>query len=166
MIEIGIIVKIFGLKGECKVKSMTDFVEQRFKKGSQVYVHYLNEWKPLKVEGFRIHQGMVLVKFDGHDSIESVEQYTGCKIGVLKEQLHDLKQGEYYFFELKGCRVLDEAAQEIGIVSRVEENPIHNHLRVLKNDGTSSLVPFIPNFILSVNLDKKEIVIKNMVGLL
>lgn len=165
MIRIGTIVNTFGIKGECKVKAHTDFIDERFKKGSKVYIQFNEESIPVIIAQVKEHKGMLLIQFEDWMNINDVEKYKGCDIQIRKEQQHALKQGEFYFYELKDMLVYDQNNNKIGIVEQVEESHAHNNLRVLKEDGTTCLIPFIPAFINQVDKNKKEIVVNVIEGL-
>ena len=67
--RIGKIVNTHGLRGELKVKTSTDFIDERFEKGATVYVEENNKMVPLEVLKMRIHKGMVLATFKGLEEI-------------------------------------------------------------------------------------------------
>lgn len=166
MIKIGTIVNTFGIKGECKVKAHTDFIFERFKKGAKVYIQFEAETLPVTIAQVKEHKGMLLIQFDKWNNINDVEKYKGCEILISKDQQHALKKGEFYFYELEGMIVFDQKYNKIGIVKQVEESHAHNNLRVIKEDGNSCLIPFIPAFIMGVDKEKKEITVNVIEGLL
>ena len=163
-ILIGKVVNTFGIKGELKIESYTDFVSERFKKGSKVYLG--EEHLPFTVLNCRSHKGYLLVSFVDHEDINLVEKYKTCNVYKAKEDIHKLKEGEYYFSELKDLDVYVEN-EKVGKVLRVEEGVTHNNLRIRKDeDGKEYLVPFLPVFYEKVDLEEKRIDIVKMEGLL
>ncbi len=164
-IKIGVLVNTHGLKGEVKIKPMTDFPEQRFQKKATIYVSYQNEMIEVRIKSVREHKGMLLVVFEGYEDINLVEQWKTSTLYISKQQLHTLEEDEAYFFELKGCIVKDEAGEELGSVVEVLDTPAHAILRVQKDD-ISFLVPYVQAFITSFDKDKQEIVIHKMEGLI
>lgn len=164
MMLIGVIVNTFGIRGEMKVKSYTDFVDERFGQGKIVYVQFEDEMIPMKIQQCKEHKGMLLLQFEGKNNINDIEKYKSCELYVDKGDLHKLEDG-YYFFELKDMVVIDENDQTIGKVLQVEESLAHNLLRIQKVDGTTCLVPFVPAFILNVDKLKKIIRIRVIEGL-
>lgn len=164
-IKIGVVVNTHGLKGEVKIKPMTDFPEQRFQKKAIIYVSYQNEMIEVCIKSVRAHKGMLLVVFEGYEDINLVEQWKTSIVYISKDQVHTLEDDEAYFFELKGCKVDDETGEELGVVVEVLDTPAHAILRVEKDDN-SFLVPYVKAFIKSYNKEKHEIVIHKMEGLL
>ncbi len=164
-IKIGALIKPFGLKGEMKVFNMSDFAEERYRKLNTVYIKLNEEMLPLKVASFRMHKDAPLVSFVGYQDINLVEKLSKCEIFVKKEELPPLKNGEFYIFQIKGLRVVDEVGQEIGVVTQVEPTGKNNVIRV-KTAEKEVLIPYVPAFIKNVDLDKQEIIVHVIEGLL
>ena len=163
-VVIGKIVNTFGIKGELKVYSYTDFVKERFKKGSKVYLS--EKYLPFEVNSCREHKGFLLVSFKDHEDINLVEKYKNMLIYKAKEDIKPLKKGEYYFSDLRDLEVYVEG-EKIGRVKIVEEGIRSNNLRIVKYaDEKEYLVPFLEVFIEKVDLENKRIDIVKMEGLL
>ncbi len=166
-VVIGKIINIRGLKGELKVKNYSDFAKQRYKKGSKVI--FLNENNGQSKE-FVIKEHHEVAPFDfimveGIDSVDVANLYRDWIIQVPTEELPSLDSDSYYFYQLENCQVFDEQHQLIGTVSQIEGNPAQNYLRI-KTYNKDVLVPFVKAFIKKVDIEKKEITIQKMEGLL
>lgn len=164
-IKIGQITKPFGLKGELKVFSYTDFIEERYKKNNDVIIKYNQEYITLTIESYKLHKNLINVKFKGLDDINLVEKYSGCDILIERSNLHKLNKGEYYTFELENLKVYDTNNNYLGILVKVEQGVTHNNFRI-KNDNTSFLVPNIPVFIKEIDIENKKVIINLMEGLI
>lgn len=163
-VVIGKILNTFGIKGELKADAYTDFVEERFKKDSTVYIG--EEHVPFVMRSYRMHKGFYLLSFKDVDDINLVEKYKGMLLYKAKSDIHKLKEGEYYFSDLKDLDVYVDD-KKIGKVLQVEEGIAVNNLRILKDeDRKQYLVPFLPVFIRNVDLDEKRIDVIQMEGLL
>ncbi|MDD6468054.1 MAG: ribosome maturation factor RimM [Erysipelotrichaceae bacterium] len=163
-IIVGEVINTFGIKGELKVHSLSDFNEIRFQVGNRLFVAYKNNMVEEIIHSYRIHKGNVLISFDEKENINDIEKYVGCELYVSSEDLHELEDGEYYFKDLVGCKVKinDEI---VGEVIEVMDMPANAVLRVQLQDRTV-LVPFVESFIPVVDLDKKLIVVNAIEGLL
>lgn len=149
---VGQIVNTHGIKGELKVKSSTDFIEERFKKGSHIYIGVDNQKKDMKVLSYRIHKGHVLLTFQGYQDINMVEQYKGCYLYADKN-LDLLDDGEYYIGDLIGCEVYNYG-EFIGIVKEVR---LYDHHDVLSVEGKEKiLIPYVEALLRMKILIKKE----------
>ncbi|MCI5774342.1 MAG: ribosome maturation factor RimM [Erysipelotrichaceae bacterium] len=165
-IKIGTIVNTFGIKGELKIKSYTDFEEERFAIGNTVYVLFEQQYLPFIVGNYRYHKQNGLLSFAKMADINLVEKYKGCDLFITNDSLHQLAPGEYYFFQLKDLQVYDMDNKHIGKVLQVEEGLAHNNLRIELLDGKKCMVPYVKAFIHKVDLDRQKIWIKTIEGLL
>ncbi len=161
-IRIGKIINTFGIKGELKVESHTDFIEKRYKKGSLVYLG--EKHMPLVVSGYKIHKGFIIVLFEKYEDINLVLNFKNQFLYKAEEDIETLKEGEYYFKDLRDLNVFVEN-KKVGKVIRVEEGVTYNFLRIKKGDE-EVLVPNIKAFVLNVDLLNKRIDITKMEGLL
>lgn len=161
-VKIGKIVNTFGIKGELKVESYTDFADIRFKKDSIVYIG--EEKLPFVMKNHKNHKGFLLIQFKDNEDINLVEKYKNMYVYKNQEDIHELKKGEYYFSELKNLDVYVEG-KLIGRVLRVEEGISSNYLRIIVNEK-EKLVPFLPTFIENVDKENSRIDIKKIEGLL
>lgn len=162
-ILIGKIINTHGIKGEMKVEAYTDFIEERFKKNSTIYI--TEKYLPFKVKTYRLHKGNILLTLIDHEDINLIEKYKGQNIYKAKEDIKPLKKGEYYFRDIKGLDVyIDDKL--VGKVIDMEEGTRANLMRIEKLDKNISLVPFMPQYVLNVDLENKRIDIINLEGLI
>lgn len=162
---IGKLIKPFGLKGEMKLEVYTDFIEERFAKGSSVFFYDGKDYLKFIVSTTRMHKGQLLVSFKGYEDINLIEKYRGLSVYKSKDDIKPLNEGEYYFDDLVNLELFDED-KRLGKVLKVEEGIKYNFLRVLKSDETTALVPFIERFIKEVDLKERKIYINHIEGLL
>lgn len=168
LFNVGKIVNTHGIKGELKVISQTDFPELRFSKGSELILLDPEGKQRLNVtvEGAREHKGLFYVRFKGWNDINQVEKYKGWSVKVDEAQLAELDEGEYYFHEIIGCRVVTREGQELGTVAEIL-TPGANHVWVVKRPkGKDILIPVIDEVIADVNVAAKLITIEPMEGLI
>lgn len=164
---LGIIINSFGIDGTIKIKSTTTNGELRYKKGNIVNLYNPKDETFSEVEVFSYrHQGLFdFVKFVEINSKEEVDNLKGIEIWVKKDQ-KDLQDGYYFYSDLKKMDVYDENGHYLGKVIEVEEYPAQITLRVKKEDGKTFFVPFIKEFIKSVDLNTSSITIKLIEGML
>ncbi|NLW15952.1 MAG: ribosome maturation factor RimM [Erysipelothrix sp.] len=162
-IKIGIVQKPFGIRGEVKIKPTTDFAEDRYKVGNTIELVLNDVTNTYKIESLRHHQGSLLVKFVGLDSLNDVEFFHRAIIQIERDAMHELDEGEYYFVDLVGCDVICDDIN-LGKVTEVMDLPAHPVLRV-KSDDEDKLIPFVDPFIKDVSMDTKTITINFMEGL-
>lgn len=166
-LSLGKIVDSFGIDGTVKIYSTTSFASKRYQAGKKVFIVNPQDLSMQEVEvvSFR-HSGFFdFVKFNELKTPEEVKLLKGREIQVIKDN-KDLNKGEYFYSDLRGCKVVDEQNNELGIVKEVEEFPAQVTLRVKRNGKQDFFVPFIKEFIKDVEIDDKIIKIKVIEGLL
>ena len=107
--NVGKIVNTQGLQGELRVLSVTDFSEERFKKGSKLSIFDDKNQFVMEVEiaSHRKQKNFDIVKFKGLYHINDVEKYKGCSLKVAEEDLADLEEDEFYYHEIIGLDVYE-----------------------------------------------------------
>src|SRR5699024_1463357 len=157
MFIVGEIVNTHGLKGEVKVKRITDF-EERFHVGSTVYIKRGSlDFIPLKVDGFRKHQQFDMLHFEGYDTIESVATIKGKQLFIKEEQLTELLPGEYYYHEIIGCKMYTVDNDYIGEIEAIL-SPGANDVWVVKDvEGKEILIPYIDDVVKKIDVDQKQV---------
>lgn len=163
-INVGIIVNTHGLRGEVKIKLLSDFPHLRFAKGAQVYMEYAKEEKELIVAGARVNKDMLIVRFEGCDDINIVEPWKGAVLYIYEDQLQDLDEDEAYFYEMKDARVYDMKETYLGVVNEIIETGANVVLRV--SDGEKQmLIPFVKAFVKEFDRKEKIMHVEVMEGL-
>lgn len=151
-IKIGKIVNTFGIKGELKIQTDSDFIEERFSIGSHIYLKERNNYKEYKITSFRYLKGNVVITINDMKDINLVSGLIGYDVYASSDDEISLDEGEFYIDDLIGMKVYDNDKKYIGIVNDVIILPSANDiLEINKEDGTKELVPFIDEFILDID---------------
>lgn len=156
MICIGKIVNTHGLKGEVKIISDFKYKNLVFKKN---FVFHVNNEK-LIVKSYRKHKMFDMVTFDLIDDINNVLKYKGKDIYINRE---DIKEKIILNEDYIGLEVYSD--RYIGIVEEIMKNPAHDIL-VVNNNGKINLIPNVEEFVKSVDVDNKKIIINEIEGLI
>lgn len=162
LIHIATIGKSVGFRGDLKLHLFTDFSEQ-FKKNSSFFVS-----KDLSLTIERIDLARSLVKFIGYDSELEAKKLTNKDLFTTLERTRSeckLADGEHFWFDLIGCKVLEDG-EVLGEVVEVERINATNYLHIktdeaLLKDKTAKLflIPKITPFVVGVDLDAKTITV-------
>lgn len=155
-----------GIRGELKVKAITDFADERFAKGATVYRLADGKYHPETVEKARVHKGMWLITFKGVTNINEVEAYKGEELFVAENDRESLSDGEYYYSDIIDCTVLDESGQIIGTVKEIMETGANDVWIVKRPKGPDALIPVIADVVKDVNVVDQTITIDVLEGLL
>lgn len=161
---VGKIVTTHGIKGEVKVKVETDD-DSRFDVNNHLYVgiddKHINE--QIVIDSSRYQKDMILLSFNNIKNINDVQKYVGLSLFVDIDEVRE--DGEIYYDDLIDSKVFVNG-EEVGEVIDVMEVPQGEILRIKKKNGKIALVPFVDEFIENVDIDKKEIIINPIEGLL
>ncbi|TFJ94643.1 ribosome maturation factor RimM [Lentibacillus salicampi] len=166
MFNVGKIVNTHGVKGEVKVKRMTDF-DDRFESGNTLFLEKGNgELPALEIDGHRIHKGFDLVHFEGYDNINDVEYFKGFYLKIGEDQLTELEENAYYYHEIIGSSAYLTSGEKLGIIKEIW-SPGANDVWVVKREkGNDVLVPYIADVVTEVDVSARKVVIEPMEGLL
>ena len=166
--KVGKIVNTHGIKGEVRVISSTDFPEERYKKGSTLYIFKKSSNEPVEVtvQSSRQHKNFYLLTFEGHDTIESVESYKEGVLKISEEQMGSLDEGEYYYHEIIGCTVRTADGAEFGVVKEILSPGANDVWVISGKNGKEVLIPYIDDVVKEIDVDAKMISIDPMEGLL
>lgn len=167
-VRLGQVSKTFGLEGQVRVFSLTDFASERFKVGMKVSLleEKTNERKDFTIRSFRDSGDSYFLGFKEIPTIDEAEKIIGDYVEVDKATA-PLPKGYYRLQDLKGCTVLDGSKKVLGKVSDILSYAPTKTLVVAREGKKPFYVPFVKDeFILSVDIAKKEITIKVMDGLL
>ncbi len=166
-LKIGKLIKTYGLNGHIKMYVTTDFLNQRLKKNSTVYLfdEKSNEHTEIEVSNHKPQDSTIeIVKFKGVDFIDQAEKLIGKEVHVIKDEKF-LPKDTYYFVDLVGLDVVDEDNKQIGKVIKIMNYTNNISLRI-KTNNKEILVPFNKFFIKEVSLENKKITIHVIEGLL
>lgn len=163
-IKIGKIVGTHGLKGEVKIRSSSDFSEERFKKGNFLIVRYQENDIELEIVSSRVHKSNYLISFKDNQDINLVEKFNGSFVYGFKDK-ELLDDDEYFYDDLIGLEVSSTDGKMIGAVTSIYDNGRHDILNIDHN-GKNVAIPYVDAFIKSVDMDNKVITVELIKGLI
>ena len=162
---VGKIVNTCGLKGEVKVINSSSFVNERYKKTSVLTV--INDSKNIcekvTVSGFRTNNKFIYLKFKEINSIEEAERFKESELVIDGDNLERIDEDTFYHYELLNMKVY-YGGNVLGIITEIYDNGAQDLIRV-QSDEINVLVPFLDEFIESIDVENKTIHLKNLGGL-
>lgn len=164
LIAIARIAKPRGLKGELTADVLTDFRERFDDLETVVAVLPNRDRRELHLESFRFQNDRILLKFAGVDNIETADELRNAEICVSEAEAVELDEGEFFDWELTGCRVETLGGESLGEVSEVMRT---GGTEVLVVTGEREyLIPFAESICVEVDIPNKRIQIDPPDGLL
>ena len=112
------------------------------------------------------HLSEVRLRLEGVSRREDVQPLIGLLVTASPDLLPELPEGEFYWYELVGCRVESAQGEDVGIVREIWETGAHDVLLVEDPDGVRRLVPTAEALLEKIDLDARQIVVADVPGLL
>ena len=113
---------------------------------------------PLTVEEVWEHQGRLVVKFRGVDSISDADRLRGQELRIPRERRLPAPEGAYHFADLIGCRMESRATGEfVGVVEGWMETGGPVIITVRSPEDEEILVPFARSIFQEVDTEARRI---------
>jgi 16S rRNA processing protein RimM len=161
-IVIGKIVGPFGIVGEVKVLVLTDFPE-RFAAGGLIRMRSADgKTRTVRIARSREQRPGFVLKLDGIDTRSDAEALRNTEFVIAPEEVAELDEGSFYVFDLIGLKVTSEDGRECGEVTEVLQGGAND----VYVTSTGLLIPALKHVVSKIDLDKREMIIRPVPGLL
>lgn len=165
MAVVGRIARAHGNKGQVIVNPETDFPDQRFQPGAELFVQRAGRLQRVTVASMRMHQGRPVIALDGVTTMNDAEAMAGVELRIPRETLASLPPGMYYHHDLVGCRVETTEGVLVGEVAAVDSAAGVARLSI-RAGGREILVPLATDICRTIDIAQKRIVVDPPEGLL
>ncbi len=129
LLVLGKIVSVHGIRGEVKVYSFTDPIDNLLD-----YRHWTlrrgDEVRQVELANGRLQGNVLVAKLAGLDDREVARTYADFEICVPRSELPALEEGEFYWHQLVGLKVVDQTGQLLGKVDHLFETGANDVLVV------------------------------------
>ena len=165
--QVGVIASTHGLSGEVNVFPTTED-PSRFKKLKEVTLHTnRGEELELHVQSARFFKKFVIVKFKEFNNINEVEKFRGCELTIARKDALKLEPGEFYCADLIGLDIVDEDGNTLGKVSDIIQTGANDVYEMTSENREDKVyIPAIKDCVKEINIEKGQIIIHVMDGLL
>jgi 16S rRNA processing protein RimM len=158
LVAVAKVAKPRGVKGEVACELLTDFPERFDRLGELVAVFPGGERRRLKLEGHWLHGDRVVLKLGGFDSPEEASALAGCELAVPESEAVELEEGEFYDWQLEGCRVETVGGVSVGTVREVLHTGGEAPVLVIRDEAErENLVPLAESICVEIDVDAKVI---------
>ncbi len=141
---------------------LTDSVD-RFEELESVVLDGVQS-RRVAVESVRVHKNQLIMKLSTIESRNDAEAAVGSYLSVTRAELISLPDDTLFQFEIIGMKVVTEAGEELGQVTRVVEMPANDIWRV---EGKHAFdLPATGNIVVAVDKEARTITIRIIEGLL
>lgn len=150
VVPVGTVGRAHGVRGWVRVRSDMDPPEDLIRYDTWL-VERGGAWRPVKVRSARPHGTALVAHFDGVDDRDAATALAGTGLGLPRDALPALEDGQYYWADLIGLDVVDESGRSLGTVRELIETGA-NDVMVIRpclsdaSDGARAvdrIVPFL-----------------------
>jgi len=154
MIVLGRIAAPFGVKGWLKIQPFGDD-PHLWGKMSHWWLAPepetpVGQWTQVALRGCQTHGKGLIVCLEGIADRSAAEPFSGWYVAAPRESLPRTEENEYYWGDLVGMAVRDEAGGLLGEVAGLLSTGAHDVLQVRDGD-TEHLIPFVAAYVLDVD---------------
>jgi 16S rRNA processing protein RimM len=165
MALVGTIARAHGIRGQVIVNPETDFPDERFQPGAELFVQRAGRIDALTVTTARFQNGRPVIGIAGVETMNDAETLAGLELRVPVDRLAALPAGTFYRHDLVGCRVEMRDGRPVGVVREVEGTLAGSRL-VVDGPGGEVLIPLVAAIVTQVDPAAKRIVIDPPEGLI
>ena len=167
-VKIARIVNTFGVRGQIKVISETDFPEERFKVGQKLKV--LKDDKVLEdltVSSSHLNKGTYIIGFEEYDNINYIEHFKGGWLAIDADQQQELPDNEFYQHDILGLTIKTTDGRDLGTVKEILALGSNDVWVIKRREAKKKdvLLPYIEDVVKEVNLETGEVLVELMEGL-
>jgi 16S rRNA processing protein RimM len=166
LVAVGEVLRPYGLRGEVKVRPLTDRPWERFERLKRCVL-----WEPdrdlredCRIASSRFDGTTAFVRMQGVDSPEAARRFQGRLLAVRRDEVLPLEEGQFYPWQLEGAVVETRDGRTIGRFVRVESGA--QDLWVVEDGERQWLIPAVPSIVVEVSVADRRIVVDPPEGLL
>lgn len=164
LFHFGVVIGTHGLRGDLKVRPLTegsdvlaDATEIFLRKAGRAVSSHV----PARVV---THKGLVLLRLEGFEHINRVEDLVGSDVLMRLEELSGLEDDEFYWFELQGVQVTDARLGDLGTLEDMFTTPAHD-VYVVQGRFGEVLIPAVEQFVREVDTEARRMLVDLPQGL-
>jgi 16S rRNA processing protein RimM len=157
MVVMGRIVGAQGILGWVKVQTFTEYLDGLLDYDDWYLGNDKQPWRKVQVLEANVHGKILVAKLPGILDRTAAEQCKGLMVAVHRDSLPKQEEGEYYWSDLIGMRVVNLADESLGVVDTLLETGANDVLSVRDAQGKEILIPFLASVIQQVSLQDKVI---------
>jgi len=164
-IEIGKIVNSYGIKGFMKIIPYTDDI-RRFDQLKSIYIEKKKQKIFFKIEEIKYQKNLVLIKLEGINSINDIEEYKNCYIKIERKNAINLPKDTYFIIDLIGLEVYTDKNILLGNIIDIFPTGSNDVYVVKDKLGKQVLLPAISEVIKDIDIQNKKVVVHLLPGLI
>lgn len=163
ILVLGRIVGAYGVKGWVRIRAFGDDpASWQDQPVWQVATTENGPWQSRKAAECKAHGDGLVVRFADVADRNAAESLQGLWIGLPRADLPPPAENEFYWDDLIGMTVINDAGETLGVVDSLLETGAHDVLRVLQSTPeaeTERLLPFVEAIVRNVDMKQRQILV-------
>ena len=159
---VGQLGKPHGVRGEISFRILTDFPD-RLAPGKVVYVG--DDKTVYTLQNVRGGGERLIFSLEGFGDRDHAALLRNELVYVRSDEIPDLDDGDFYYHDLIGLRVITDDGRELGTLEEIIDTGANDVFLVIAEDGSELLLPAIDDVVLDIDLDEETILVHMIDGL-
>jgi 16S rRNA processing protein RimM len=156
LVVMGRITAPFGVQGWVKIYALTAKIENLDAYPVWWLKQRDGDWREISVARVKVNGKMLVAQLAGVEDRDAAAELKGADIAVPREQLPRAAEGEFYWADLIGLKVVNAEQHDFGRVTRILQTGANDVLAVQGDEAApkaETLIPFIAGVITHVDID-------------
>ena len=153
----GRVVAPYAVRGWIKLQTFTEYLDSLL----DYPVWRLGKdgrWRDYRVLDGKIHGQYLMAGLEGVEDRTAAEALMGLDVAVLREEMPEADEDEYYWDDLIGLDVVNLVGEALGRVEGLLETGANDVLQV-RDGETERLLPFVDAVVKEVDLEAGRLVV-------
>ncbi len=165
LVLIGKVTGTHGIKGQLSIVPFSGDADSILSQSSLIFKGDKGESDVYSIKNSSIHRKKVLITLDSLEGINQVEHLVGREVYVRREQLPELPDGEYYWCDLIGLKVITTKGECLGELRDILAAGNHD-IYIVRSGDREYLIPAVEDIVTDINLDNGVMTVDPPEGLL
>lgn len=153
----GRVVAPYAVRGWIKLQTFTEYLDSLL--DYPVWrIGKDGDWRDYRVLDGKVHGQYLMASLEGVGDRNAAEALMGLDVAVLREEMPEAEEDEYYWDDLIGLDVVNLAGEVLGRVEGLLETGANDVLQV-RDGGTERLLPFVGAVVKEVDLEAGRLVV-------
>jgi 16S rRNA processing protein RimM len=154
LVELGVLRGAYGVRGWSRVQPHSAQAE---------VLRTCRQWwilgeqaRPVRVTAVRRQGSMLVVRLQGCETPEQADRLRGVRVGVSRAEFPPAGDGEVYWVDLIGARVVGRSGVDLGTVSGLRSSGAQDLIEVRSGERTL-LVPLVQRHVDEIDLRRRVV---------
>lgn len=164
LILIGRVAATHGIKGQLRITTYSGHFDSLLSADSVILKEPSGKVGTFAISAATVHGKKLLLAFAGLADINRVLHLVGSEIYLPLDQLPETEEGEYYWHDLIGLKVVTVAGESLGVLRSIIETG-SNDVYVVQSAEREWLIPALEDVVTAIDLSAGVMTITPVAGL-